>query len=118
MREIRADYEFPVEGRTWTRGVTPEAGVFFLGGDCHVVARSGPAALELERRGALLVALVRFDGGSTEDAAPSHPLLPLGLEEAVARFTDPVSLEEGRRPGGRFHAGIILPEGNRRAYEP
>lgn len=101
MREIRPDYEFPVEGRAWTHGGLPEAGVFFLQGDCHIVARNGPAALALEERGALLVALVRFDGRSREDASPGHAVRPLGLDEAVARFAAAPrgELQAARGPG-------------------
>lgn len=81
MRDIRPEYEFPIEGRAWTRSTLPDAGVFFVNGDCHIVPQHGPAAVELEERGALLVAVVRFDARS-----PEGPVRPLDLREAVARF--------------------------------
>lgn len=114
MRKIRAEYEFPVEGRAWTQGALPSAGVYYLAGDCHIVARHGEAARELEERGALLVALVRFDGRSAEDAAPSHPVRPLDLTEAVARFAFPEPAGEVR-PAGRVRPALPLDEGNRHA---
>ena len=110
MRQIRPDYEFPVEGRAWTSGELPTAGVFFLDGDCHVVARHGPAALDLEERGALLVALVRFDRGTPEGAAPGSSIRPIDLREAVARFGH-ASAGGGLRPAGR---SLIRPSLHRR----
>ena len=101
MRQIRPEYEFPIEGRAWTQGTLPSAGIFFLDGDCHIVAQNGPAALELEERGALLIALVRFDGDSVERAAPGRPVHSLDLHEAVARFAPPEPGVEDRR-AGRF----------------
>lgn len=91
MREIRPEYEFPIEGRAWTRSELPTAGVFFLDGDCHIVAQRGPAATELEERGALLVALVRFDQDALEGRPSQSSIRSLGLHEAVARFAHPTS---------------------------
>ena len=99
MRLIRPEYEFPIEGRAWTRGELPTAGVFFLDGDCHIVAQHGPAALDLEERGALLVALVRFDRDVREGRSSGASIRPLDLQEAVARFTYPDRSGDGARPG-------------------
>lgn len=108
MRQIRPEYEFPVEGRAWTDGELPTAGLFFLDGDCHVVARHGPAALELEERGALLVALVRFDRDGPEGGAPGASVRPLDLREAVARFAH-ASAGGAARPSGGARIRTALP---------
>jgi hypothetical protein len=105
MRPIRPEYEFPIEGRAWTQGALPTAGVYLLGGDCHIVARQGPAALELESRGALLFALVRFDADPRETAAAGRAIRPLDLREAVARFASPEAAGD-QRPASRFTGGF------------
>ena len=96
MRQIRPEYEFPVEGRAWTRGEVPTAGVYFLRGDCHIVSQHGPAAMDLEERGALLIALVRFDRDAMEGRSSESSIRPLDLMEAVSRFAPP---SPGGEPG-------------------
>lgn len=104
MKEIRPEYEFPVEQRAWRQGAAPVAGVFFLDGDCHIVARHGPAAMELEERGALLIALVRFDAEGRERSRRDHPVRALGSREALARFAASAAGGIPPRPGLR-HPG-------------
>lgn len=105
MRPIRPDYEFPIEGRAWTQGALPSAGVYLLDGDCHIVARHGPAALELESRGALLFALVRFDADPGEAAPGGRSVRALDVREALARFALP-GPADGQRPSGRLAGGF------------
>ena len=111
MRQIRPDYEYPIEGRAWTSGGLLTAGVFFLDGDCHIVSRHGPAALDLEERGALLVALVRFDRGASEGTPPAGSIRPLDLREAVARFARAPS-GSGQVPSGGFRIRTSLHSGD------
>lgn len=81
MKRKRPQYEFPVAGQAWTRGAGTPAGVFFLDGDCHIVAERSPAVAELLDRGAFQIATVRFDGPGVETTFPGRPVrtLPVHL---------------------------------------
>lgn len=110
MRPIRPDYEFPIEGRAWTQGALPSAGVYLLEGDCHIVARHGPAALELESRGALLFALVRFDADPGEARPAGRSVRSLDVREALTRFAPPAA--GGQPPSDRLAGGFAPDSGD------
>jgi hypothetical protein len=79
IRREKPEYELPIDGVAWTRGSGHPAGMFLLGGRCHLVALGSPAEELLVERGAIHFASVTFE---PPPMATSEPR-PLRLVRAV-----------------------------------
>ncbi|MDQ3556352.1 MAG: hypothetical protein M3409_06205 [Gemmatimonadota bacterium] len=79
-------HEDQVVSFAWTGGCAGGAGIYLLGGRCHVAAHHSPTASRLVESGALLIANLRFDRDPLEGSHPERPVHPIESREAVQRF--------------------------------
>ena len=92
MKSYSLKDEFRSNDVAWADGVLPQAGMYFLEGQCHVASLTSTAERRLLERGALLVAVLTFDGSGPEApiAAGTDRLLgelrPLAARDAVQRL--------------------------------
>jgi hypothetical protein len=82
-------FEVPVAGSAWITSVEQGAGIYFLEGRTHVAGHDTPAERTLQARGALLVALIRFDRDLHESALLDRVVEPLGAYQAARKFPSP-----------------------------
>ena len=92
MKSYSLKDEFRSSDVVWADGVLPQAGIYFLEGQCHVASLTSTAERRLLERGALLVAVLTFDGSSPDAPVaggtdrPLGELRPLTARDAVQRL--------------------------------
>lgn len=90
--ESWTNFEVPVAGSAWITSVDQGAGIYFLEGRTHVAGHDTPAERALRARGALLVALIRFDRAWVETMILGRRVQRLEAREAARKFPLPSSL--------------------------
>jgi hypothetical protein len=82
----RPQQSVPLPSSAWAYGIHQGAGIYFLDGACHVAAHESPMEAALAERGALLIAVLRFEPEPLDGVRPGHRVQAVGSGRAAARF--------------------------------
>lgn len=82
----RPQQAVPLPSSAWAYGLHQGAGIYFLDGACHIAAHRSPAETALTERGALLIAVLRFEPEPLDGARPGQRVDALRSEAAAERF--------------------------------